>query len=177
MQQQWNVHRSTKSLYGLRTLENCSNPAAFAGIFASEPMTLPEIDHVPFLQSMRRHFSPVKFLAANTILLIGKWNHACSLLVYVISVITSGRQRALTAFRRYYLTKNKLSDGMIKQLLRLGYRKISWFVSVSQINYLPKPAQPRPIIANYLFIYYNHHYNFYYRLMLKPEFSLTNVSK
>ena len=37
------------------------------------------------------------FLAANTILLMRKWNQACSLLVYVISVITSGRQRVLTA--------------------------------------------------------------------------------
>ena len=47
-----------------------------------------------------------------------KGNHACSLLVYVISVTTPGRlQRALTAFRRYYLLKNKLSDQMIKQLL------------------------------------------------------------
>ena len=56
------------------------------------------------------------FLATNTILLVRKWNHACSLLVYVISVITPGRQRALTAFQRYYLLKNKLSDRMIKQL-------------------------------------------------------------
>ena len=69
------------------------------------------------------------FLAANTILLMRKWNDACSLLVYVISVITPGRQRALTAFRRYYLLKNKLSDR-----IELGYRKISWFVSVSQIK-------------------------------------------
>ena len=56
------------------------------------------------------------FLAANTILLICRWNRACSLLVYVISVITPGRQRALTALRRYYLLKNKLRDRMIKQL-------------------------------------------------------------
>ena len=54
------------------------------------------------------------FLAANTILLMRRWNHACSLLVYVISVITPGRQRVLTAFRRYYLLKNKLSDRMKK---------------------------------------------------------------
>ena len=47
------------------------------------------------------------FSAANTILLVRKWNHACSLLVYVISVITPGRQRAQTAFRRYYLFKKK----------------------------------------------------------------------
>ena len=75
-----------------------------------------------------RHFSPVKFLAANTILLMRKWNHACSLLVYVISVITPGRQRALTAFRRYYLLKNKLRDRMIKQLLNsviAKYRDLS----------------------------------------------------
>ena len=53
------------------------------------------------------------FLAANTILVMRKWNHSCSLLVYVISVITPGRQPVLTAFRRYYLFKNKLSDRMI----------------------------------------------------------------
>ena len=57
------------------------------------------------------------FLAANTILLMRKWNHVCFLLVYVISVITPGKQRALTAFRRYYVLKNKFSDRMIKQLL------------------------------------------------------------
>ena len=68
------------------------------------------------------------FLAANTILLMHKWNHARSLLVDVISVITPGRQRALTAFRRYYLLKNKLSNRMIKQLLNLviaKYRDLS----------------------------------------------------
>ena len=54
-----------------------------------------------------------------------------------------------------------------KTIIELGYRKISWFVSVSQINYLPQPsasqiidllatdksryfAQPRPIVVNYL---------------------------
>ena len=48
-----------------------------------------------------------------------------------------------------------------KTILELGYRKISWFVSVSQINYLPKNnksvhdrsryfAQSRPIFVNYL---------------------------
>ena len=48
-----------------------------------------------------------QFLAENTILLMRKWNHACSLLVYVISVITPGRQLS---------EDNKLSDWMIKQL-------------------------------------------------------------
>ena len=65
------------------------------------------------------------FLAANTILLMHKWNHARSLLVDVISVITPGRQRALTAFRRYYLLQNKLSNRMIKQLLNLVNAKYS----------------------------------------------------
>ena len=49
-----------------------------------------------------------------------------------------------------------------KTIIELGYRKISWFVSVSQINYLSSAyiidllaidksryfAQPRPIIVN-----------------------------
>ena len=106
------------------------------------------------------------FLAANTILLMRKWNHACSLLVYVISVITPGRQRALTAFRRYYLLKNKLSDRMIKQLLNsviakycdlsvsrrsiiclsLRLRQIIDLLATDKSWYF---AQPRPIIANY----------------------------
>ena len=77
------------------------------------------------------------FLATNTILLVRKWNHACSSFVYVISVITSGRQRVPTAFRRYYLLKNKLSDRMIKQLLNSVIAK---YCDLSaQINYLPKP--------------------------------------
>ena len=53
-----------------------------------------------------------------------KWNHACSLLVYVISVITPGRQRALTAFRRTIIDL-------------LATDKSQYF------------AQPRPIIVNY----------------------------
>ena len=40
------------------------------------------------------------FLAANTIPLMCKWNHACKLLIYVISVITPGRQPTLSAFQR-----------------------------------------------------------------------------
>ena len=71
----------------------------------------------------------LKSLAANTILLKRKWNHVWSLLVFVISVITPGRQRALTTFRRYCLLKTEL-----------GCRKISGFVSVSPINCLPQPS-------------------------------------
>ena len=106
------------------------------------------------------------FGAANTILLMRRWNHACSLLVYVISVITPGRQRALTAFRRYYLLKNKLRDRMIKQLLNsviakyrdlsvsrrsiiclsLRLRQIIDLLATDKSRYF---AQPRPIIAKY----------------------------
>ena len=86
-----------------------------------------------------------KFLAANTILLMRKWNHACSLLVYVISVITPGRQRALTAFRRYYLLKNKLSDRMIKQLLNSVIAKYR-DLSVSRRSIICRSLRLRQII-------------------------------
>ena len=89
------------------------------------------------------------------------------MLVYVISVITPGRQRALTAFRRYYLLKNKLRDRMIKQLLisviakyrdlsvsrrsiiclSLRLRQIIDLLATDKSRYF---AQPRPIIAKYL---------------------------
>ena len=62
----------------------------------------------------------VKFLAPNTILLMRTWNHACSFLVYVILSLLlihySWKAARATAFRRYYLLKNKLSDRMKKQL-------------------------------------------------------------
>ena len=83
-------------------------------------------------------------------------NHACSLLVYLISVITPGRQRALTAFRRYYLLENKLSDRMIKQLLNsviakyrylsVSRRSIIELLATDKSRYF---AQPLSIIANY----------------------------
>ena len=102
------------------------------------------------------------FLAANTILLMRKCNHTCSSLVYVISVITPGRQQALTAFQRYYLLKNKLSDRMIKQLLLnlviakyhdlsvsrrsiIQLRQIIDLLATDKSKYF---AQPRPVIAN-----------------------------
>ena len=104
------------------------------------------------------------FLAANTILLMRKWNHACSLLVYVISaIVIPRRQRALTAFRKYYLLKNKLSDWMIKQLLNsviAKYRDLSVasrsiicrsrIIDLLATNKSRYFTQPRPIIANYL---------------------------
>ena len=59
------------------------------------------------------------------------------------------------ASRGYSLKTNKqtrLSND--KTTIELGYRKISWFVSVSQIICSPQTnlyfAQPRPIIVNYL---------------------------
>ena len=84
----------------------------------------------------------------------------------MISVITLGRQRALTAIRRYYVLKNKLSDRMIKQLLNSVLAKnrdlsvsrrsiICLSLRLRQIIDLPATdksryfAQPRPIIANY----------------------------
>ena len=94
------------------------------------------------------------FLTANTILLMHKWNHTC-------------RQGALTAFRRYYLLKNKLSDRMIKQLLLNSiiakYRDLSvsrrsiiclslWLRQIIDLLATDKSryfAQPRPIIGNY----------------------------
>ena len=66
-----------------------------------------------------------------------------------------------------YSLKKQTRWSNIKTITELGYRKISWFVSVSQINHLPQPsasannidllatdksqyfAQPRPIIVNY----------------------------
>ena len=97
------------------------------------------------------------FLAANTILLMCKWNHACSLLVYVISVITPGRQRA-NRFPKILFIKKQTQWSNDKTIIELSYRQISWFVSVSQINYFASAfsfgksryfTQPRPIIANY----------------------------
>ena len=36
--------------------------------------------------------------------------------------------------------KNKLGDWIIKTIIDLSYHKISWFVSVWQINHLPQPS-------------------------------------
>ena len=69
-------------------------------------------------------------------LLMRKWNHTCYLLFYVISVITSGKQCALTTFRRYYLVKKQSQWWNDKTITELGYRKILWFASVLQIKSL-----------------------------------------
>ena len=85
-------------------------------------------------------------LAANNVLLMCKWHHAfsCCDRSYV-------KMADCFAYRRYSFKTRWWNDKTINEL---AYRKISWFVSVSQINYLPKPttdksryfAQPRPII-------------------------------
>ena len=72
---------------------------------------------------------------------------------------------------RGYSLKKQTRWSNDKTIIELGYGKISWFVSVSQINYLPQPsasannwsarltdksryfAQPRSIIVNYLQLY------------------------
>ena len=85
------------------------------------------------------------------------------------AVITPGRQRALTAFRRYYLLKNKLRNRMIKQLLNsviakycdlsvscrsiiclsLRLRQIIDLLATDKSRYF---AQPRLKIAKCLFL-------------------------
>ena len=55
-------------------------------------------------------------LAANNILLMRKENRAFLLLAIALAW--------------------KFND---KTIIELGYRKISWFASISQISYLPKP--------------------------------------
>ena len=90
------------------------------------------------------------FLAVNTILLMRKWNHACSLLVCVTSVITPRRQRA-NRFPKILFIKKKQTQWRSndKTIMELGYHKISWFVSVSQINYLiSSPVTYHDILLN-----------------------------
>ena len=76
------------------------------------------------------------FLAANTILLMGKWNHACSLLVYVISAIhASGVLDFLLDRTALYcigiVGRRAQKSGINLQLRHIGlhvqeYRKYSW---------------------------------------------------
>ena len=75
-------------------------------------------------------------LAANGVLLISKWNH-----LFLLHLIT------LTW--KWQNGRYKLRDKIIKQYnyFKVGCHKISWFVSVAQINYLP---QPLPLLADLL---------------------------
>ena len=95
------------------------------------------------------------FLAANTILLMRKWNHAFSFLRSLLH--ENGRSlRLLKIF-----LKKQIQWSNDKTIIELGYCKISWFVSVSQINTPPRlreiidllatdksrySAQPRPML-------------------------------
>ena len=74
------------------------------------------------------------FLAANTILLMHRWNHAFLLLA--IAVLKNGRS---LRFPKIFLKKQTRWSNY-KTIIELGYRKISWLVGVSQINYLPQPS-------------------------------------
>ena len=110
-------------------------------------------------------------LAANNILHMRKGNRA-----FLLLAIALAWKRQMASLPEDIQQKNKLGDRMKKTIIEFGYRKISWLVSVSQINYLPQPlasannwsarhwryfAQPRPIIANY-----------YVQLFLKKSGSL-----
>ena len=72
------------------------------------------------------------FLAANTILLMRKWNHACSLLVYVSNLCHYSRKAArANRFPKIVFIKKQTQWSNDKIIIELGYCKISWFVSVS----------------------------------------------
>ena len=43
-------------------------------------------------------------------------------------------------FPKIFLKKQTRWSNDTETIIELGYRKISWFVSVSQINYLPQPS-------------------------------------
>ena len=130
------------------------------------------------------------FLAANNILLMHKWNHACSLLVYVISVYYSWKAARVNHFPKILFIKKQTKWWNDKTIIELGYRKISWFVSVSQIDYLPQPsasannwstdkwryfAQPRSRIAKYFFSNYVYkHILVFFTTALSPNISSTH---
>ena len=72
-------------------------------------------------------------LAANNILLMRKGNRA-----FLLLAIALAWKWQIASLPKDIHSKNIwLND---KTIIELGYRKISWFVSVSQINYLPQPS-------------------------------------
>ena len=70
-------------------------------------------------------------LASNNILLVRKWKHA-----FLWSLL---RENGTLGFPKIFIQKQArwLNE---KTIIALSYRKISWFVSVSLINYLPQPS-------------------------------------
>ena len=108
------------------------------------------------------------FLAANTILPMHKWNHTCSLLVYVISVVISGRQHAqrfsedIIYFKKTQWLNDKtlLLNSVIAKYCDLSVsRRSNICLSLQLLQLIDLlatdksryVAQPHPIIANYLF--------------------------
>ena len=87
-----------------------------------------------FFQSMRRHFSPEKCLAANNILLMRKRKYP-----FLHFAIFLAWKKADRFASRRHSWKKQTRWSNDKTIIKLGHRKISWFVSVSQISYLPKP--------------------------------------
>ena len=72
--------------------------------------------------------------AANNILLMRKWNH--TFLLFAIALAWQWQIASLP--KDIHQKTIKLGDQMIIEIL--GNHKISWYVSVSQINYLPQPS-------------------------------------
>ena len=75
-----------------------------------------------------------KCFAANNILLMRNWNYA---LVWKWWIGSPSRQR-VPWFDIFSWSKEWCSND--KTIIELGFRKISWFVSVSQFNCLPQPS-------------------------------------
>ena len=67
-------------------------------------MTLPEIDHVSFLQSMRRHFSPVKIIV-NTYAL--SMRSRVSYRFQINSLYTCGRAKTIRADAKCFENEEK----------------------------------------------------------------------
>ena len=73
-------------------------------------------------------------LAANNFLPMRKWHQAFSFLQSLLR--ENGRS---LHFPKMFI-KNQTRWSNDKIIIKLGCRKISWFFSVSQINYLPQPS-------------------------------------
>ena len=85
-----------------------------------------------------------QYLAANNILFMRKGNRA-----FLLLAIALAWKWQIASLPKDIRQKNKLGDQLNdKTIIEFGYRKISWFVSVS----LARDkcfAQPCPIIVNY----------------------------
>ena len=89
-------------------------------------------------------------LATNDILLMRKWNHAFLPLAIAFAwkwQLDSrasrkrkhwGREWSLRFQKIFIKKQTRWSND--KTIIKLSYRKISWFVSVSQLKYLPQPS-------------------------------------